>query len=95
MDEDLGLILSKKQYYNLIRKEVPDKTKPHTIEALLLSLDDSGFVYRTRVSVKEDKTGKVIARKLIQLWFAHREQLEAGKRFCSSFLVVIDGTFQH
>ena len=63
--EDLGLILSKKQYYNLIRKEVPDKMKPYIIGALLLSLDDSGFVYRTRVSVEENKIGKIIIRKLI------------------------------
>src|SRR5437764_1047237 len=93
--EKLGLILSSKQYYNLIRKEVPDKLKPYTIEALLLSLDGHGFIYRTRVSEEEDKEeeGKVISRKLIQLFFAHKEQLEAAKRFCSGWLIVIDGTF--
>jgi hypothetical protein len=48
--EDLGLVLSSKQYYNLIRKETPDKLKPYTVEALLLSLYDQGFIYRTRVS---------------------------------------------
>src|SRR5437763_16044981 len=86
--EKLGLILSSKQYYNLIRKEVPDKLKPSTIEALLLSLDGHGFIYRTRVSEEEDKEeeGKVISSKLSQLLFAHKEKLEAAKRIRSCLL---------
>ena len=30
---------------------------------------------------------------MVQLWFAHREQLNIAARFCSDFLLVIDGTF--
>jgi hypothetical protein len=91
--EEFGLVLSSRAYYNSIRKEIPDKNKPHTIEALLLSLHHEGFIYHTRVSEEENEGGKVIARKLIQLFFAHHEQLEAAKRFISDWLIVIDGTF--
>jgi hypothetical protein len=63
--EDLGLIFSKKQYYNLIQKKVSDKIKLYTIEALLLSLNDSGFIYKTQVSIEENKTKKIITHKLI------------------------------
>src|SRR5437763_16699972 len=92
--EKLGLILSSKQYYNLIREGVPDKLKPYTIEALLLSLDGHGFSYRTRVSEEEDKgeEGKVICRMLVQLFLGNKEQLEAAKRCCSGWLLVVDGS---
>src|SRR5438045_9775078 len=36
--EDLGLVLSSKQYYNLIRKEISDKLTPYIIDALFLTL---------------------------------------------------------
>ena len=91
--EEFGLVLLLRAYYNSIRKEMPDRNKPHTIEALLLSLHHEGFIYHTRVSEEEDKSGKIVARKLIQLFFAHREQLEAAKRFVSDWLIIIDGIF--
>jgi hypothetical protein len=49
---------------------------------------------RSLASVSEelDKKGQVITRKLIQLFFTHREQLEAAKCFVSDWLIVIDGT---
>jgi hypothetical protein len=46
--EDLGVIVSARDYYNTVRKERPDKLKPKTIVALLRTLKDSEFVYRTR-----------------------------------------------
>jgi hypothetical protein len=91
--EEFGLVLSSRAYYNSIRKEILDRNKPHTIEALLLSLHDQGFIYHAWVSEELDKEDRVIARKLTQLFFAHREQLEAAKRFVSDWLIVIDGTF--
>jgi hypothetical protein len=51
--------------YNTIRKEIFNKSKPKTIIALLRILKDNGFVYRTRVSVKKDKTNNTISRKLL------------------------------
>jgi hypothetical protein len=32
-----------KDYYNIIRKEIPNKLKPKTIMALLRMLEDNGF----------------------------------------------------
>ena len=34
-----------------------------------------------------------MARKLIQIWFAHPAQLEATRRFITNFLLVVNGTF--
>ena len=67
--EEFGIFLSSRAYYNSIRKEIPDKDKPHTIEALLISLHDQEFIYHTRVDEKLDKEDQVIARKLTQLFF--------------------------
>jgi hypothetical protein len=50
-------------------------------------------VYRTRFEVEVDEQDKPIARKLVQLFFAHRQQLEAAQRFVADWLIVIDGTF--
>jgi hypothetical protein len=58
-----------------------------------MELHEAGFVYRIRVRVEEDGEDNVVKRQMLQLWFAHREQLNVAARFCSDFLVVIDGTF--
>lgn len=50
-------------------------------------------MYRTRLKVEENDAGEPIKRQMVQLWFAHREQLNAAARFCSDWLLVIDGTF--
>jgi hypothetical protein len=63
--EDLGVVLSGRDYYNSVRKQLPDKSKPETIVALLRMLEDNEFVYRTRFKVERDLTGKPIARKLV------------------------------
>jgi ABC-type phosphate transport system auxiliary subunit len=66
--------LSSRDYYNTVRKEIPDKSKPKTIVALLRTLEDQKFVYQTRFEVEIDKlTNKKVGRKLVQLFFAHRE----------------------
>ena len=91
--EDFGVVVSSRDYYNSVRKEVPDKSKPRTIDALLVMLEENSFVFRTRVSIEEDKQGVAISRKLVQIWFAHRKQLEAAQRFVADWLIVIDGTF--
>jgi hypothetical protein len=92
--EDLGVVLSSRDYYNSVRKEMPDKAKPKTIVALLRTLEDQQFVYSTRFEVEVDElTGEKIGRKLVQLFFAHREQLEAAARFVADWVIVIDGTF--
>jgi hypothetical protein len=76
--EDLSVVLSSQDYYNAVRKDVPDKIKPETIDALLRMLKDQQFVYQTRSEeVIDEITGEVTARKLVQLFFAHREQLVA------------------
>ena len=49
------MVVSSRDYYNSIRKEVPDKSKPRTINALLVMLEENSFVFRTRVSIEEDK----------------------------------------
>jgi hypothetical protein len=51
-----------------MRKELPDKSKPKIIIALLRIFKNNKFVYRTRVSVKKNKTGKPLIRNPIQLF---------------------------
>jgi hypothetical protein len=91
--EDLGVVLSARDYYNSVRKLIPDKSKPQTIVALLRMLEDNTFVYTTRFETERDEAGKPISRKLVRLFFAHRKQLEAATRFVAGRLIVIDGTF--
>jgi hypothetical protein len=56
-------------------------------------LEENSFVYHTRVKVEVDKDDESIGRELIQIFFAHRKQLEAAQRFVADWLIVIDGTF--
>jgi hypothetical protein len=92
-DEEYGLMITPREYYNQIRKMKADKDKPKTVEGMLVALHEAGFVFRTKQDIEEDGTGKVISRKLTQIFFAHRKQLDAAKRFVSGWLLVIDGTF--
>jgi hypothetical protein len=49
---------------------------------LLRMLEDQKFIYLTRFEKQIDKnTNKVIGRKLIQLFFAYRQQLDIAARF--------------
>jgi MULE transposase domain len=91
--EEFGVTITAREYYNSVRKMVADKDQPQTIDGLLVALQEEGFVYRTRVEVEEDDDGKPIKRKMVQIWFAHKQQLQAAARFCSDWLLVIDGTF--
>jgi hypothetical protein len=91
--EDFGITISAREYYNSVRKMVPDKDQPQTINGLLIALQEEGFVYRTRVKIEENDVGKPIDRKMLQIWFTHRQQLDAAARFCSDWLLIIDGTF--
>jgi hypothetical protein len=86
-------MITAKEYYNQVRKQLADKHKPKTIEGILVALQEADFVYRSRVDIEEDGSGTAISKTLIQIFFAHRKQLEAAKRFVSGFLLVIDGTF--
>jgi hypothetical protein len=74
--EDLGVVVLARDYYNSIRKEMPDKLKPKTIVTLLRMLEENNFIYRTRVIIEESEVDTT--RKLIQLFWAHRKQLDAA-----------------
>jgi hypothetical protein len=64
--EELGVVLSSRAYYNSVRKELPDKSKPKTIVALLRMLEEQNFVYQTRFEKQIDKTTKqIVGRKLV------------------------------
>ncbi len=64
--EELGIILSSRNYYNIVRKEIPDKSKPKIIIALLYMLEDQKFVYQMYFEVEVDKlTNKKVSCKLV------------------------------
>lgn len=91
--EEFGITISAREYYNSVRKMVADKDLPQTIDGLLVALQEEGFVYRVMIEIEEDDAGNSTSRKMVQLWFGYREQLDAAARFCSDWLLVIDGTF--
>jgi hypothetical protein len=91
--EDYGMTLPAKDYYNLIRTPLGQVEDTHTVNALLLVLEDNGFIFRCRVELKEDLVGRVIVRKLVQIFFIHLEQVHLSQRFVAGFVMIIDGTF--
>jgi hypothetical protein len=42
-----------------------NKDKPKTIKSILVALYKAGFVFRIRQNIEEDRTSKVISRKII------------------------------
>jgi hypothetical protein len=47
--EEFGVTISAREYYNLVRKMIPDKEQPQKIDRLLKALQVEVFIYRTRV----------------------------------------------
>jgi hypothetical protein len=71
-DDDFGMLISLKDYYNAVRNQPASKTEDKSIVGLVVALQQAGFVYRTRVQVTyEGKPEVVVAKKLVQLWFTH------------------------
>jgi hypothetical protein len=62
--EEFGLIILARDYYNSVRKMIPDKDKPEIIDGLLIALQEAGFIYRCRVKVEENEEGNPVSRKL-------------------------------
>jgi hypothetical protein len=45
-----------------VRDLAPNKDKPDTINGLLMALHETGFMYRTRVKIEEDKKGNPVKK---------------------------------
>ena len=61
--EEFSLTISAKDYYNSVRKIVPDKDNPETIDGLHRALQKAGFIYRCSVEVEKDNKERLINRK--------------------------------
>ena len=57
--DDLGLFLSAKKYYNLVRNQPADKGDLESIQGLLKALDDDEFIHHQRVESEFDTEGKM------------------------------------
>ena len=63
--EDFGVVVSSRDYYNSVRKEIPDKSKSRIIDILLVMLKKNSFVFCIYIKIEEDKYNITISRKLI------------------------------
>jgi hypothetical protein len=86
------MTLPAKDCYNLIRMPLSQGEDTHTVNALLLVLEDHGFIFCCRVELEDDLEEKVVARKLVPVVFIHPEQIHLGQRFVAGFVMIIDGT---
>jgi hypothetical protein len=71
---EYGMILPVKDYYSLVRTPLNQVDHTHAANALLL-VEDHGFIFRCRVEVEGDLEGRVISRKLAQVFFVHPDQI--------------------
>ena len=90
---EYGVTLTSKQYYNTVRKAPANAEDMTTIVGLLQALEDNDFIHQTRVELAYDIGGKVVGRKMQQIWFSHPRLLDLARRFVSDFILIIDGTF--
>lgn len=87
------MTLPAKDYYNLVRTPLRQVEDTYTANALLLVLEDYGFIFRYRVELEEDLDRKIVARKLVQGFFIHPKQIYFGQRFIAGFVMIINSTF--
>lgn len=86
-----GLSINKMTYYNLKRQ--PFKNSAEGFEALIVTLEDAGFIFRCLLNKELDAIGNVVAQQCEQVWFALPTQVEFARRFISGFACMVDGTF--
>jgi CRISPR/Cas system-associated endonuclease Cas3-HD len=73
--DNLGITINARTYYNLVQNTRANKEEAITILGLLITLDDTGFHYHTRVEELFNDLGTVISQKLLQIWFIHLEAM--------------------
>ncbi len=61
--KEFGINLMAKQYYSTVKDMRGDKAAPETIGGLLIALEEAKFVYRTRVEIEEDDSGRENSKK--------------------------------
>jgi Fe2+ or Zn2+ uptake regulation protein len=54
------IIISTREYYNTMRKIIPNSVMPKTVNRLLVTLEEEGFIYRIRVKEKLNEKDKPI-----------------------------------
>jgi len=91
--EDFHLHLTSKEFYNTVRKQKVDWSDDRSIIGLVTELQENSWICELRNELNEDDKGKVISRRLIQVWFTHPKLMAVARRFVSDFSLVIDGTF--
>lgn len=91
--EDFALHLSSKEFYNTLRKRSADKEDNKSLLGLVHELQENNWHCEFRSEIREDEEGKVVNRKLIQVWFTHPKLMFYTQKFVSDFIIYIDGTF--
>ena len=87
-----SLSIGRKEYYNLIRRQIKDVPLDLTASALLGLLQEAGWKYTiSTVSDDDDDNGP---EKLRQIVFWSDDILPFAKRFTSDSLLYIDATFR-
>lgn len=93
-DEEYEVLITAREYYNQYRSFRPKLNEQKGVEALLITLQESGYLFDCRYVIEVDEATRADrSRKLEQIWFAHQRQLDIAKRFMSGFLLIVDGTF--
>jgi MULE transposase domain len=90
-----SLRIDRKTYYNLVRsKPLEDRVSNDLFEALVLALEEAGFLFACAISDELADDGSIKGRVLEQLFFLLKAQITYGKRFIANQVLFIDGTFE-
>jgi len=76
-----------------VRKQKVDWSDDRSIIGLVTELQENSWIYEVRTELNEDDKGKIINRRLIQVWFTHPKLMTVARRFISDFSLVINRTF--
>jgi hypothetical protein len=91
--EEPGLLMTARQYYNQGRHKRLDAMDPATIDRLRFALKEAGFEYHCVFQDKINDAGITIARQLVQIVFWHQDSVVFIKRFIAGHLLEVDYTF--
>ena len=91
--KDFHLYLTSKEFYNTMRKQKVDWSDDRSIIGLVTELQENSWICEVRTELNKDDKGKIINRRLIQVWFTYPKLITVVRRFISDFSLVIDGTF--
>ena len=93
--DSLGITMTPKDYYNMIRHKIPDRNNLESVVGIVQALNEEGLKVRflARDEVDKNNGGKIVRRTLTNVFFWSSESVPFAGRWAAGHCLLLDATF--